>query len=369
MKKALAALLLTLCLNHYTTAQNTDASAQPSSNSNKMRSAATTQPAELVEAKHLSADVVKLFAEKKYDEALPLAQHALELREKMLGQEHELVGAALSNLASIYLAKKNYGEAESLFHRSLAIYEKRYGKDDLTLCPVLDNYAAALLFKGKFTEADAQLERALKIRLTILGDKSLEVARSIYMMGDFHRLTGKYGEAALNYRSVVNNRKLDSELKSSADADDDYFNSTSPVLPCLDMMKLQQKEAMDALSRGDILQPKQNNSDKSDAKNTADPGAKVVKSGVLNGKAISKAFPEYPLEAKRAGVSGTIPVMIKVDETGKVVQARAFCGDPSLARASVSAARRSRFSPTLLSGVPVKVTGIITYNFTLQYDR
>ncbi len=262
--------------------------------------------------------------------------------------------------------KKNYGESESLFQRVLIIYEKKYGKDALALCPILDNYATALLLKGKFKEADAQLERALKIRSTILEDGSLETARTIYMLGDFHRLMGRYGEAALNYRRVVESRKQSLGLKSSEDADNDNYNSASPVLPCLDMMKIQQREAMDALSRADVPQPKQNNSAESEAKSTAAPAAKNGESRVLNGKAISKPTPDYPLEAKRAGISGTIPVMILVDETGKVIQARAFCGDPSLARASVKAARTVRFSPTLLSGVPVKVAGTITFNFTLQ---
>ncbi len=276
MKKALAALAFSLCLYHSTSAQTKVDSPQPSSKPAETQKTATAQSPELVEASRLSAEVVKLYAEKKYDEALPLAKRALEVREKILGQEHELVGAALSNLASIYLVKKNYGESESLFQRVLIIYEKKYGKDALALCPILDNYATALLFKGKFKEADAQLERALKIRSTILEDGSLETARTIYMLGDFHRLMGRYGEAALNYRRVVESRKQSLGLKSSEDADNDNDNGISSVLPCLDLMKLQQKEAMDALSRAALPQPKQNNSGKSDAKSAIDPDAKNV---------------------------------------------------------------------------------------------
>jgi len=52
-----------------------------------------------------------------------------------------------------------------------------------------------------------------------------------------------------------------------------------------------------------------------------------------------------------------------IDETGKVVSASAAGGHPLLQAAAVSAARGARFSPTLLSGQPVKVSGIITYNF------
>jgi len=92
----------------------------------------------------------------------------------------------------------------------------------------------------------------------------------------------------------------------------------------------------------------------------------VVSGGVLNGKAISKPQPAYPPIAKAARASGTVTVQILVDESGRVVSASAVGGHPLLQQAAVSAARQARFSPTLLSGQPVKVSGVITYNFVLQ---
>lgn len=94
---------------------------------------------------------------------------------------------------------------------------------------------------------------------------------------------------------------------------------------------------------------------------------KVIQSGgVLNGKAISLPQPAYPPMAKAARASGTVNVQVLVDETGKVVSATAVSGHPLLRQAAVQAAYRARFTPTLLSGQPVKVQGIITYNFVLQ---
>jgi protein TonB len=92
----------------------------------------------------------------------------------------------------------------------------------------------------------------------------------------------------------------------------------------------------------------------------------VVSGGVLNGKAISKPQPVYPPIAKAARASGTVTVQILVDESGRVVSASAVSGHPLLQSAAVAAARQARFSPTLLSGQPVKVSGVITYNFVLQ---
>jgi protein TonB len=101
-------------------------------------------------------------------------------------------------------------------------------------------------------------------------------------------------------------------------------------------------------------------------KPTPEPKKTVVSGGVLNGKAISKPQPAYPPIAKAARASGTVTVQILVDESGRVVSATAVSGHPLLQQAAVSAARQARFSPTLLSGQPVKVSGVITYNFVLQ---
>jgi TonB family protein len=96
------------------------------------------------------------------------------------------------------------------------------------------------------------------------------------------------------------------------------------------------------------------------------PQGRVVSGGVLNGKATSKPEPAYPPIAKAARASGTVTVAVVVDETGKVVSARVVSGHPLLQQAATQAAYQARFSPTLLSGQPVKVSGIITYNFVLQ---
>ena len=104
-------------------------------------------------------------------------------------------------------------------------------------------------------------------------------------------------------------------------------------------------------------------------KATPTPGPKPVvrvSEGVLNGKALSKPPPTYPQIAKTARASGAVTVQIVVDEKGRVISARAISGHPLLQPAAQQAAYQARFSPTLLSKEPVKVSGVITYNFVLQ---
>jgi protein TonB len=91
-----------------------------------------------------------------------------------------------------------------------------------------------------------------------------------------------------------------------------------------------------------------------------------ISGGVLNGKATSLPKPTYPAVARAARASGTVTVQVTIDENGSVISARAVSGHPLLQAAAVQAARSARFSPTKLSGQPVKVTGVITYNFVAQ---
>ncbi len=96
------------------------------------------------------------------------------------------------------------------------------------------------------------------------------------------------------------------------------------------------------------------------------PPRAPISGGVLNGRAISLPKPAYPPIARQAHASGTVVVQVVIDENGGVISAHAVSGHPLLQAVAVAAARAARFSPTKLSGQPVKVTGVITYNFVAQ---
>jgi len=90
---------------------------------------------------------------------------------------------------------------------------------------------------------------------------------------------------------------------------------------------------------------------------------KKISGGVLNGKATSLPKPPYPAAARAVRASGAVNVQVTINESGSVVSASAVSGHPLLRQAAEQAARGARFAPTLLSGQPVSVTGVIVYNF------
>ena len=83
----------------------------------------------------------------------------------------------------------------------------------------------------------------------------------------------------------------------------------------------------------------------------------------MNGKAVDLPRAVYPEEARKARASGSVQVQVLVDESGKVISAKAIFGPEALRAAAVQAALRAKFKPTLVGGTPVKVSGILTYDF------
>lgn len=84
-----------------------------------------------------------------------------------------------------------------------------------------------------------------------------------------------------------------------------------------------------------------------------------INGGMLNGKAIYLPVPEIP----PGEATGVVLVAVVVDEQGSVIEARAVSGPQQLHAAAVNAARLARFTPTVLMGEPVRVSGTLSYNF------
>lgn len=254
-----------LVLGSMTFAQSKESEAQePPSTTAAVQKLTTQQSADLAQAGRMSTEVVTLFNQGKYDEALPLATSALEIRERVLGADNPLVAAALRNLAELYVAKRKYDKADPLFLRAISIDNKNPDRNGPSVSKTLQRYICFLYQTRTIDEA----------------------------------------------------RKAERKL---------YENFKSKPLE--------------------------------------DP-ASGISGGVLNGRAISLPQPAYPDEAVRMRVFGVVRIQVLIDETGKVIDAKVLCGDPIFAKPSLEAAYKARFSPTKLSGMAVKVNGIVVYNFT-----
>ena len=91
-----------------------------------------------------------------------------------------------------------------------------------------------------------------------------------------------------------------------------------------------------------------------------------VSNVVLQEQAIKKVQPAFPIEARAARVSGSVKVQVLISEEGRVIEATALEGPEQLLEAAIEAARQWTFKPVTLSGLAVRMAGVLSFNFKLK---
>jgi len=91
-----------------------------------------------------------------------------------------------------------------------------------------------------------------------------------------------------------------------------------------------------------------------------------VPAQVAEANLIRDVTPEYPLEAGRKRIEGTVVLMAVIGKDGTVHDVRVESGLPLLAQAAIDAVKQWRYKPYLLNGEPVEIDSHITINFTLS---
>ena len=94
-------------------------------------------------------------------------------------------------------------------------------------------------------------------------------------------------------------------------------------------------------------------------------GAQLLEVGSLRNRATQVVPPAYPATARAARISGVVTVYLVVDENGEVADVQRANGHMMLQQAAIDAARRWRFRPMQVDGQNVKMSGFISFNFTL----
>ncbi len=321
---------------------------------------AAQQSQELEEAAQLSASVARLYREGKYDEALPMAKRVLEIREKALGPEHVLMGEALFNLAELYLAKNKFKEAEPLYQRLVAYYEKAFGPEHAKTLNALERSAYISFRRDDYKEAEKLFLRALTGYEKSSAPDFKKAARLALDIAELYRFTKDNDKAGAMFLRAI---ELNEKIKDRSTESEPLFVYDRYLCFLYETKGVQEgkrieKEMTEARIKAMTEAVKE-------SKESAD-GENKIEGGVLNGIAISKPPPPYPEGARSRGIEGSVRIYITVDERGQVIKSKSICGPQALREAAEKAAFKARFTPTTLSGMPVKVSGIITYHFSLK---
>ncbi|WP_287738676.1 tetratricopeptide repeat protein [Microcystis sp. M179S2] len=161
----------------------------------------------LAEAERLTQQVIQLYQQGKYNEAIPLAEQALAISKQQLGDNHPLTAQSLNNLAGLYESQGRYSEAEPLFKQALAIRKQQLGDNHPSTATSLNNLAALYESQGRYSEAEPLYKQALAIRKQQLGDNHPDTATSLNNLALLYYSQGRYSEAEPLYKQALAIRK------------------------------------------------------------------------------------------------------------------------------------------------------------------
>lgn len=308
-------------------------------------SAQNTQTnSDLAEAARLNKETERLFAQRKYDEALKTAQQELALREK-IGDELP-AAAAHFNLAVIYGEIGKNDDAERHLQAALPVYRKKPGETSDRVYSIYTSLASISYIKNDKNAAAEFLKSALPVAEKVFGAQSEQFAKTNINLAALYAGLGRHEEAEKYYLQAIGvNDKLPENAKVSFAERRDIYQ-----YECF----LRDSDPQNHFKRLSAF-----------IKSRQSPTNDVY-GGVVNIKAKRLVAPPYPNAARKDRISGLVYIRVVIDENGDVVSAESYCGrggHPLLIPASIEAARKLKFPPTLIEGKPVKVIGIVVYKF------
>ncbi len=155
----------------------------------------TSESAELAEAKKLNQQIIQLYGQGKYAAAIPLAERALAIRKKILGNEHADVAGSLNNLAGLYSSQGRYRDAEPLYKQALDMTKRLFKGDHPDVAQSLNNLAGLYESQGRYTEAEPLYKQALEMIKRLFKGDHPNVALFLNNLAALYSSQGKINQA------------------------------------------------------------------------------------------------------------------------------------------------------------------------------
>ncbi len=138
-----------------------------------------------------------------YEEAEPLLERSLELRDGAAVTENLGVGDSLQSLAVLYYRQGLFAEGEELARRSLAIREASLGTEDLDVAESLNTVGQLCAEQSRYAEAEEAFSQAIEIREMVLGPDHPDVAESLRELGTVYYMLSRFDEAEPYYERAM----------------------------------------------------------------------------------------------------------------------------------------------------------------------
>ena len=143
----------------------------------------------------------------EYEQAKPLYEKALKINEKVLGLNHPDTATSYNNLASLYDSMGEYEQAKPLYEKALKINEKVLGLDHPSTATSYNKLASLYYSMGEYKQAKQLYEKALKISEESLGFNHPETTTSYNNLAELYRLMGEYEQAKPLYEKALKIRE------------------------------------------------------------------------------------------------------------------------------------------------------------------
>lgn len=223
----------------------------------------------------------------------------------------------------------------------------------------LNQEVATLFQQGRIDEALALALRAVEVGEKEFGPEHRSTSNAIANLAIIHTQKKQTDKALPLFGRVLSIRE------KSAGPSTDFEKTAFEIYLCIFAAKAQgnpPKELAEVPARiNEVMRE-----DSIIAQGFAPPFAKGEIGG---GKAVHKPAPRYP-DVRNAGgsrVSVTVPMRLEIDEGGNVTEVKALaCNIEAFARSAEEAVRGAKFEPTVVRGKPVKVSGVLTYNYRVR---
>lgn len=235
-----------LCLLSHALHAQTHAQAPAASGASARDNSASSRPSELQEADQLSASVAQLYAAGKYKEALPLAERALALREKVLQDEDSLVGVALHQLALLYIARGDAGKAEPLCERILARRERGQPPTSAATLNALAAYACIVSARGRIQVRD---KPPLSERINNILLQDAIAAAGLQPPASLEGVGAQISKPPPQYPGEAKSRRLQGSVFVVLEIDEAGRVLSAEPLPCVPGLKVLGEAASEAARR------------------------------------------------------------------------------------------------------------------------
>ena len=101
----------------------------------------------------LNQQVNQLIEQGKYQEAIPIAERAVEMAKRVRGPEHSDTADALNNLGFLFKKIRDYAKAEPLYREALQIRQKVLGSEHLDTATSLNNLGVLYKEMGEYRQS------------------------------------------------------------------------------------------------------------------------------------------------------------------------------------------------------------------------